>query len=189
MKQESEKIEEKLSEETKINVPTTKQEPAVVVDAVKQEATEAETPFEDAITDEKTLKQESPKIEETAAVFVDAEETPSLQNQTIVPAEETVKTETPEEAKKTSEETKKINEPAEENLVKQNQDAIAAEVVAVLKTEKPEAEKASEGTQEKLSETKPVEDVVVVASLPKEKETEVVSTNADSVEKKAVASE
>jgi hypothetical protein len=169
MKQESEKIEEKLSEETKINVPTTKQEPAVVFDAVKQEATEAETPFEDAITDEKTLKQESPKIEETAAVFVDAEEKPSLQDQTIVPAEETVKTETPEEAKKTSEETKKLSETAE---------------VTVMKTEKPEAEKASEGTQEKLSETKPVEDVV--ASLPKEKVTEVVLTNADSVENKAV---
>jgi hypothetical protein len=90
-----------------------------------------------------------------------------------------VKTETPEEAKKTSEETKKLSETAE---------------VTVMKTEKPEAEKASEGTQinelnepikqEKLSETKPVEDVV--ASLPKEKVTEVVLTNADSVENKAV---
>ncbi|MCI20742.1 hypothetical protein A2U01_0041905, partial [Trifolium medium] len=91
----------------------------------------AEKPFEDAITNDQTLKQESRKIEEklseetknnepaakqeTAEVFVDAAEKPSLQNQSIVPVEEAVKTEALKEAKKIPEETK-INEPAVENL-------------------------------------------------------------------------
>jgi len=165
---------------------------------VKEETSETEKPLEDAKINEPTLKHESPRTEEkhsqdtknnepsTEQESAVVEEKPSLQNQiTDSAAQEIVKTETPEEAKKTSQETSKINEPAEETIVKQNQNDVAAEVTVLVKTETPEAEKASEETkQEKSYETIPIENVVVPP--PEEKVIEVVLTNVESLENKVV---
>jgi len=126
-------------------------------------------------------KNNEPSTEQESAVV---EEKPSLQNQTTdSAAEEIVNTETPEEAKKTSQETSKINEPAEETVVKQNQNDNAAEVT-VVKTETQNNELNEPIPQEKSSETIPIENVVVPP--PEEKVIEVVLTNVESLENKVV---